>query len=137
MRPLWRTDLVGPLAGGGSALVWTIHHALADGTTAMRIGREAIWDQVATSSPGVSRSVRAAQHAAHRRTEELLALAREAPHLWHRSPFAGAIDGRRTVAFASTDLDGLRRAAASSCQATINDAVLTVVGGGVRRWLET
>ena len=27
------------LAGGGSALIWRIHHALADGMTAMRMAR--------------------------------------------------------------------------------------------------
>ncbi|MFL5824502.1 MAG: wax ester/triacylglycerol synthase domain-containing protein [Solirubrobacteraceae bacterium] len=138
-RPLWRIDVIGDLATGGSALVWTIHHSLADGTTAMRIGREAIWVQQTdpTRPPdSAPRPARAAQQTAHRRSQELLTLAREAPHLWHRSPFAGRIDNRRSVAFASTDLGRLRQAAATACQATVNDAVLTVVGGGVRRWLE-
>ena len=33
-RPLWRMDLVGPLENGGSAIVWRIHHCMADGVTA-------------------------------------------------------------------------------------------------------
>lgn len=138
-RPLWRLDVIGSLSGGGSALLWTIHHALADGSTVMRLGREALWSE--DEGPGASPrrrtpSMPEARQAAHRRTEELLALAREAPHLWHHSPFSGRIDNRRAVAFASADLDKLRRAAATSCRATVNDAVLTVVGGGLRRWLE-
>ena len=30
-RPLWRIDLVGPLANGDTVLVWKVHHALAGG----------------------------------------------------------------------------------------------------------
>jgi diacylglycerol O-acyltransferase len=135
-RPLWRLDLIGGLGSGESVIVWTIHHALADGSTAMRLGREALWMQEAGGSSPPARSTHAAVAGAHRRTEELLTLAREAPHLWHRSPFSGRIDGRRAVAFASTDLGKLRQAAATACAATVNDAVLTVVGGGLRRWLE-
>jgi WS/DGAT/MGAT family acyltransferase len=43
-RPLWRMDLVGPLEGGGSAIVWRIHHCMADGVTAMRLGEQILWD---------------------------------------------------------------------------------------------
>ena len=42
----------------------------------------------------------------------------------------------RSIAFATADLDGLHRVAATICGATVNDAVLTVVSGGLRRWLE-
>lgn len=138
-RPLWRLDVIGSLTGGGGALVWTVHHALADGSTVMKLGRETLWshdDGPDGSPPRRTPSVPEARQAAHRRTEELLALAREAPHLWHHSPFSGRIDGRRAVAFASADLGKLRQAAATWCRATVNDAVLTVVGGGLRRWLE-
>jgi diacylglycerol O-acyltransferase / wax synthase len=43
-RPLWRMDLVGPLEDGGSAIVWRIHHCMADGVTSMRLGSEILWD---------------------------------------------------------------------------------------------
>jgi Wax ester synthase-like Acyl-CoA acyltransferase domain len=43
-RPLWRIDVVPALAGGRSAIIWRIHHALADGATAMRIAQEVLWD---------------------------------------------------------------------------------------------
>ena len=32
-------------SGGRCASLWRIHHALADGTTVMRIGRHAMWDE--------------------------------------------------------------------------------------------
>src|SRR2546423_232066 len=72
--PLWRLDVVSPLADGGSALIWTIHHALADGSTVMRLGREALWTVANGASPAVGRprSHAEAQAGAHRRTEELL-----------------------------------------------------------------
>ena len=43
-RPLWRIDVIPQLAGGGSALIWRIHHALADGMTAMRMASAVLWD---------------------------------------------------------------------------------------------
>jgi diacylglycerol O-acyltransferase len=43
-RPLWRMDLVGPLEDGGSAIVWRIHHCMADGVTAMRLGGQILWE---------------------------------------------------------------------------------------------
>ncbi len=44
-RPLWHMDLIGPLADGTSAIVWRIHHAMADGMTCLRLGSELLWDQ--------------------------------------------------------------------------------------------
>jgi diacylglycerol O-acyltransferase / wax synthase len=132
-KPLWRIDVLSALVGGGSALVWRIHHALADGTTAMRIGREAVWNEA-----GQRRRRSARQQAArHRQAARLHTLLHEAPHPWHRSPFAGPIKDRRAVAFAHADLEALHRVASITCGATVNDAVLTVVSGGVRRWLES
>ena len=52
------------------------------------------------------------------------------------SPFDGEIGRRRTVAFAAVPLAPLHDAAKRLCGATVNDAVLTVVAGGLRRWLE-
>ncbi len=137
-RPLWRIDVIPSLAGGGSALVWRIHHALADGTTAMRIAEAALWDENA-AAPRTRRSAagtKRASTAVDRRFAGLRAAAREAPHPWHRSPFNGHIDARRAVAFTSVEFDGLRSVARATSGATINDAVLTVVAGGLRRWLE-
>jgi diacylglycerol O-acyltransferase / wax synthase len=139
-RPLWQMDVIPRLAGGASALVWRIHHALADGATAMRMASAVLWDEMpvsglAAASAGARPRVSAGQ-VAHARLGGLLAAAREAPQPWLRSPFDGHIDARRSVAFTSTGLAELRRVAHATDGATVNDAVLTVVAGGLRRWLE-
>ena len=41
-RPLWRLE-VAPLSDSRTALLWRVHHAMADGFTAMRIGAACIW----------------------------------------------------------------------------------------------
>jgi diacylglycerol O-acyltransferase / wax synthase len=146
-RPLWRIDVVPVLDTGGSALVWRFHHAVADGYTSMRVARAALWDQGsdATAPAGRIGGAPSAQsrhrlgalaHSRHR-LSAVHAAAREAPQPWHRSPFGGRIAAQRSVAFVSVQLDGMRRVARASDGATINDAVLTVVGGGLRRWLES
>jgi len=146
-RPLWRIDLIPRLAGGGSALTWRIHHALADGMTAMRMAGEVLWDEDPVTGPRATSprprrrrpagaAAGAAAPAEHHRVATLLAAAREAPQPWLRSPFDGHIDARRAVAFTRARLDELHRVAAATGGATVNDAVLTVVAGGLRRWIE-
>jgi diacylglycerol O-acyltransferase / wax synthase len=141
-RPLWRIDVIPRLVGGGSALIWRIHHALADGMTAMHMASAVLWDQEPGGEPGAAspglrpRPPVSAGPVAHHRLGGLLAAAREAPQPWLRSPFDGHIDARREVAFTSAGLADLRRVAAATDGATVNDAVLAVVAGGLRRWLE-
>ena len=43
-RPLWRIDVIPGLAGDRSAVIWRIHHALADGMTAMAMAGAVLWD---------------------------------------------------------------------------------------------
>jgi diacylglycerol O-acyltransferase / wax synthase len=42
-RPLWSLH-VAELNDGGAALVWRIHHCMADGTAALRLGAQLLWD---------------------------------------------------------------------------------------------
>jgi hypothetical protein len=113
----------------------------------MRMASAVLWDD--EPQPGLSGSAERAprpapagrpastgQPAAHHRLGTLRAAAREAPQPWLRSPFSGHISARRTVAFTTAGLDALHRAAHAVDGATLNDAVLTVVAGGLRRWLE-
>lgn len=44
-RPLWSIDVVERLAGGGTALVWLMHHAAADGASCMRLAEAVLWDR--------------------------------------------------------------------------------------------
>jgi hypothetical protein len=133
-RPLWRIDVL-PLAGGGSALVWRIHHALADGTAAMRFAHEVLWDEMQSAGRGRKRPP---HHEDDRRRRGHLAgfIEREFAGSHGRSPFDGEIGTRREVAFASTPLRELHDAAKALGGATLNDAVLSLVAGSLRRWLE-
>ena len=49
-RPLWRIDSLA-LDDGTTALIWRLHHALADGTASMRLARAMLWDAVPTAEP--------------------------------------------------------------------------------------
>ena len=133
-RPLWRID-VAPLQDGGRALVWRTHHALADGTTAMRLAEEILWDAGPASPPaGARASAAAADEGRRRRLRGLLR--RELGPSGGPSPFDGRIGADREVAFAVFPLKPLHDAARAACGATVNDAVLCAVTGGIRRWLE-
>jgi diacylglycerol O-acyltransferase len=135
-RPLWRVDLVS-LRGGHRALVWRIHHALADGTASVRYGRALLWDDPPETRMTTAQT--AAQHAideTRRRTHLGSYLRREFVRSQGRSPFDGEICTRRAVAFAGVGLGPLRQAAKAVDGATVNDAVLCLVAGALRRWLQ-
>ena len=142
-RPLWRIDVIPGLAGGRSAVVWRIHHALADGMTAMAMARAVLWDDAPASAPRAGAGSHRHGRPAHPASPgglhllgDLRSAAREAPQPWHRSPFDGHIDAQRSVAFSTAGLGALRRVGHATGGATVNDAVLSVVAGGLHRWLE-
>jgi diacylglycerol O-acyltransferase / wax synthase len=132
-RPLWRIDRV-PLQGGGAALVWRIHHTLSDGVTAMRYARALLWDVPGDGSHASSQASAHGHDQARRRAHLARFFAREFAR--SRSPFDGRIGAHREVALATLPLTAMHDAARAIDGATLNDAVLTVVGGGLRRWIE-
>jgi hypothetical protein len=135
-RPLWRID-VAPLRDGGTALIWRIHHALADGTASVRFARTLLWDDSPESA--MSREQAHAAHAAdeaRRRAHLAGFLRREYARGECRSPFDGTIGTRREVAFAVVPLSALHDAAEALDGATVNDAVLSIVAGAVGRWVK-
>jgi diacylglycerol O-acyltransferase len=136
-RPLWRIDMVP--TEHGSALVWRIHHALADGTASMRYAKALLWDPEAAGEPAAAAAARAiAAHTAdeaRRRAHLAGFLHREFARCHDRSPFDGRIGTRREVAFAEVELRELHDAARRLADATLNDAVLAVVAGALRRWV--
>lgn len=139
-RPLWRMDVVGPLAGGRTAVVWRIHHALADGMTAMHLAGRVLWDEAPQGRPdgAVVRAPRPDPAADDARRRHHLGgfLEREfVPSRWS-SPFDAPIGPDREVAFAVVELPPLRAAARALAGATVNDAVLAVVAGALRTWLQ-
>lgn len=134
-RPLWAIDVV-DRPQGGSVLVWRIHHALADGTASMRFARELLWDREA-SEPATARPP-GEPHADEARRRSHLAgfIDREFSASLHRSPFDGRIGARRRIAISQVRLGPLHDAARNLSGATLNDAVLSVVAGSLRRWIE-
>lgn len=140
-RPLWAID-VAPLADGGTALLWRVHHALADGATMTRLSHTVLYDvgiadDAGRPVTGPSVSPPATVRADHQRRREHLVgvIRREFTVGPGCSPFDGAISARRGVAFLDTDLPALH-AAARSVGATVNDAFLAVLAGGLRRWVD-
>jgi len=134
-RPLWRIDVV-DLAGGGSALVWRIHHSLADGTACVRYCRALLWDD--GPAPAMTTAQALAAHTvddARRRAHLAGLLRREYARGERHSPFDGTIGARRDVAFAAVPLTNLHAAAKVLDGATVNDAVLAIVAGAVGRWV--
>jgi WS/DGAT/MGAT family acyltransferase len=50
-RPLWAIDVVEPLVDGSRAVIWRIHHAMADGQAAMAIGSALLWTDSTDPEP--------------------------------------------------------------------------------------
>ena len=136
-RPLWTMDLVA-LEDGGSALVWRIHHALADGTASMRYARLLLWDpqEPEAATPAKERPHSPAADDSRRRQHLAGFVHREFAESAGRSPFDGRIGRRREIAFASTELGALHDAAKVLGGATLNDAVLAVIAGALGKWIE-
>jgi diacylglycerol O-acyltransferase / wax synthase len=135
-RPLWQMDVI-ELEHDEVALVWRIHHALADGTTSIRYSRTLLWDDAPEQTMTSAQAV--AQHAADeaRRRGHLAGyLRREFTRSGPRSPFDGPIGTRRGVGFATVPLGPLHDAAKAIDGATLNDAVLTIVAGALRHWVQ-
>ncbi len=133
-RPLWQMDVV-PLQGGGSALIWRLHHALADGTTVMRFARALLWD---TWQDAPKVSVPQQREDESRRRRHLASFCqREFARSHGPSPFDGAIGTERAIGMAALPLGDIKRAARTVAGATINDALLSIVAGAIRHYLQT
>ena len=147
-RPLWTIDVLDRLEDGGTTIIWKIHHAIADGVTAMRFAEEVLWDAPANAGdlghrvgghrerPPASTFAEVREALGARRPGLLPpTLRRELQRTRHPSPFDGVISSSRTVAFASLPLGAVKRAAKALVRgATVNDVVLALVAGGLRRW---
>jgi diacylglycerol O-acyltransferase len=160
-RPVWHMSVVEQLADGDMAIVWRVHHCLADGTTCMRLASAILWDGMPTGAisgavwapsapptPWGLLSSGLAERARRRRsrlrsrpslrslaaTEQVAA--RELRPSASLTRLAAPIGATRSVAFASLPLEACRRAGKSIAeQCTVNDVVLAVIAGAVRRWL--
>jgi hypothetical protein len=134
-HPLWALDVVSPLAGERTALVWRIHHALADGMTAMRMTREVLLDPAPAeqprSSPPRARTFSLGGAAAVPQT-----LRQELGRRARPTPLDRRVGPSREIAFVDAPLDELRRIGhAAPERATVNDVALSAVTAGLRAWL--
>jgi WS/DGAT/MGAT family acyltransferase len=146
-RPLWRLDVL-PLTGNRAAIVGRIHHAMADGVSAIKLAAGLLWDRdVETPNPhamaagpgpaksGTSPSPGPAAGAAEERI-----LVRLPSALWRElrpgrdTTLDQHIGPAREVAWTTFPLERLKRIGHSQ-GATVNDVVLAVVAGALRRWL--
>jgi WS/DGAT/MGAT family acyltransferase len=155
-RPLWRLDLL-PLVGGRTGIVGRIHHALADGVTAIRIAAGLLWDapeehggpggakdDAKARAPGREHAEPAGEGgrlpAEHKERPVLVRL----PGTLRRELRPGAdtpldrhIGSEREIAWTVVPLARLKRIGRAAGEGfTVNDVVLGVVAGGLRQWLE-
>jgi diacylglycerol O-acyltransferase / wax synthase len=146
-RPLWRLDVM-PLTGGRTAIVGRIHHAMADGVSAIKLAAGLLWDlDVETPNPHAAvpapakAASSAAKPAAAGASEERI-MVRLPSALWRElrpgrdTTLDQHIGPAREVAWSTFPLERLKRIGHSAPEgATVNDVVLAVVAGALRRWL--
>jgi WS/DGAT/MGAT family acyltransferase len=163
-HPLWSLHMA-RLTGGRTALLWREHHCMADGMSGLRLLAALLWDneedpsgaEPAPHAPtpaytgrellrfGLAARVRASRRGgarpdwrqASREARRLVAaLRREVLPGSDLSPLAARIGASRTVGWLSGPLAELHDAGkAVGPGITVNDVVLAVVAGGIRRWL--
>lgn len=136
-RPLWTIDLIGPLADGREAIAVRLHHALADGLTAVRFLEAVVFEPHDAPAHEVGIRDPAARPTRWSEWERMpVTLARELGHPGTRSPFDRPITSRRALAFVDVPLAEARAVgAARPMHATVNDVLLAVIAGALRRRL--
>lgn len=138
-RPLWTFDLIGPLADGREAIAARIHHAMADGISAITFLHELLWDPHVEPPrkgprPGVRPEAKPSPLGEALRMPE--AVHRELGHRGSRSPFDLPISASRELAFAVAPLDELKAIGRSRpTHATVNDVLLAIIASGLGTWL--
>jgi diacylglycerol O-acyltransferase / wax synthase len=147
-RPLWRLDVL-PLTGNRTAIVGRIHHAMADGVSAIKLAAGLLWDldveaprpHAAVPTPGPAKAEPSPARPAGGAAEERI-LVRLPSALWRElrpgrdTTLDQHIGPAREVAWTSFPLERLKRIGHGAPEgATVNDVVLAVVAGALRRWL--
>jgi diacylglycerol O-acyltransferase len=164
-RPLWEMWIIEGLTGGRIAVFAKMHHATVDGMSGMSLlahlcslepEAPAPKDELEPlTAPGnVELLARAALRTASRpmRVTKLLPAslgalagtanraakgkAMAAPFTAPRTSFNGTITGRRSIAFADLSLDEIK-AVKRATDSTVNDVVITLCGGALRRYLQS
>lgn len=157
-RPLWEAHIIEGVEGNRFALYMKTHHSMIDGVGAMRMLRACLtsdpnrrdmpapWNMLRPrhQTKGKGKSLRAVARAA---TGAMSGVARFAAAVRHRdkhgmiapfqtppTPLNGRVTGSRRFVAQSWSLSRIKTLA-KSLDATINDIVLTMSGGALRRYL--
>jgi diacylglycerol O-acyltransferase / wax synthase len=158
-RPLWRLDLVA-LEGERTGLVGRIHHAMADGVSAIQIAAGLLWDaqrpqgrspQERRAKPEASSAGRLqvaardgeagtrppeAEHHERPLLVRLPGALRRELRPGADTPLDRHIGSAREIAWTAFPLERLKAIGHGTGEGiTVNDVVLAVVAGGLRRWL--
>jgi diacylglycerol O-acyltransferase len=140
-RPLWRLDVL-PLTGGRRAVVGRIHHAMADGVSAIRMISGLLWDEQSDSPEPQPVAHTAAPPEPGSDAREAGILIRLPAALWRElrpgrdTKLDQHIGPGREVAWTSFPLERLKRIEKGAAErVTLNDVILAVVAGALRRWL--
>jgi WS/DGAT/MGAT family acyltransferase len=143
-RPLWRLDAL-PLTGDRLALVGRIHHAMADGVSAIRLLSGLLWDEGGAPPRGSAHAAARAPSEAgghSQPTGEARILIRLPAAFWRElrpgrdTKLDQHIGPAREVAWSSFPLERLKRIERGATErVTVNDVVLAVVAGALRHWL--
>ncbi len=143
-HPLWSVELIPRLSDDRWALIWKVHHCLADGMAMMKAGSQLLWTEEKPQPPAPrlprGDSSAAAQLKAGMRLAKVFGyrglFLREFRRVRQLSPLADEVGPDRAVAFADCTLDELRAIGkAAEGGATVNDVLVAAVAGGLRRWL--
>ncbi|MFL5907597.1 MAG: wax ester/triacylglycerol synthase domain-containing protein [Solirubrobacterales bacterium] len=148
-RPLWRIDAL-PLTGKRTGLIGRIHHAMADGVSAIHLSAGLLWDEESSLSPKPAAKAPAkapppkpSSLQPQPETREARIFVRLPAALWRElrpcedSVLDRHIGPAREVSWTTFPLERLKRIGHDAGKGvTVNDVVLAVVAGGLRRWLE-
>jgi diacylglycerol O-acyltransferase len=136
--PLWEIYLIEGLADGGAAILSKVHHCMIDGIGGMQL-LEALTDPAAaqavpTPAPRNHGSAGTRPWSARAAIEAVTTLARWATEPSSHLPFNGRISAQRRLRWTTLPLDRLL-AVRGAVGCKLNDVVLSVIAGGLRRWL--
>ena len=160
-RPPWQIHVITGLRGGQFAILVKLHHALADGLSAVEIGMRLL-DGLPDGAPpralraverpaadsrrtslldplGLASGVIAAAPELARQAGQVLTIASTAvANLFRQgsSPLAAPSSAERDVALVRLDLPEVKRVRRHH-GGTVNDLLLAVVSGALRDWLAT
>jgi diacylglycerol O-acyltransferase len=139
--PLWETYLIDGLADGRAAILNKIHHCMIDGVSGAQI-LELLTDRAAGTDSGSDAPPAPRGHGAtgarpwstESAVEVLSTLARWALEPTSTLPFNAPISAERRLRWAGLSLERIL-AVRGAVGCKVNDVVLAVIAGALRRWL--